>query len=72
MIELTFASQGLDTSIDLTDDIRDALRDAEVSPGLLTVFARGSSLAVAEMRYEPGTLRDVRAARERIAPIHTP
>lgn len=69
MIELAFPSAGLDSSIDLTDSTRDALREAGVSAGFITVFARGSSVAVVVMRYEPGTIRDLRDALERVAPI---
>jgi secondary thiamine-phosphate synthase enzyme len=68
MIELTVASSGLNSSYDLTDEIRTALRDSEAGDGLAGVFAHGSTIGLVIMRYEPGAMQDLLRALERAAP----
>ena len=69
MFELSIASNGLDTAIDVTDTIADGLREHAPWPGMATIFLRGSSVGLVAMRFEPGTVRDLLEALEGVAPV---
>ncbi|MDH2388927.1 YjbQ family protein [Streptomyces sp. HNM0663] len=68
MIELTVESTGLNSHYDLTDRIAAALQEHGTGDGLAGVFAHGSTIGLAVMRYEPGAVQDLLRALERIAP----
>ncbi|MEV7004929.1 YjbQ family protein [Streptosporangium sp. NPDC051022] len=68
MIEISVASDGLNSSHDLTEEITQALRDGGAGDGLAGVFAHGSTLGLVIMRYEPGAMQDLLRALERAAP----
>jgi secondary thiamine-phosphate synthase enzyme len=55
---------------DLTDGVRSVVRGGEVTHGVVTVFARGSTVAVTTMEYEPGGIEDLSVALERLIPRH--
>ncbi|AJM77102.1 YjbQ family protein [Rathayibacter toxicus] len=69
MFDVTVDSPGFDAAIDITDSLAEGLRQYTPWAGLAQVFLRGSSVALVAMRYEPGTVRDLRDALERIAPL---
>jgi secondary thiamine-phosphate synthase enzyme len=54
--------------VDLTEGVRSVVRTAELEVGVVTVFARGSTVAVTTMEYEPGGVEDLRQALERLIP----
>lgn len=65
---LRLATQGNGQVVDLTEGVRSVVRTAGVERGVAIVFARGSTVAVTTMEYEPGGVEDLRALLERIAP----
>lgn len=54
--------------VDLTEGVRSVVRTAEFDLGVVTVFARGSTVAVTTMEHEPGGIEDLRATLERLVP----
>jgi conserved hypothetical protein TIGR00149 len=54
--------------VDLTDSVREAVRQSGIADGLLTLFIAGSSAALTTMEYEPGVVNDMRRALERLFP----
>ena len=55
--------------VDLTAEIRDAVRDSGVRTGQATLMVVGSTAALTTLEYEPGLVNhDIVAALERIAP----
>ena len=66
--EITLASDGHGTVIDLSDSIGRWLLSEHVVDGQLTVFVPGSTAVVTTIEYEPGAVRDLDEALERIAP----
>jgi len=55
--------------VDLTAEVRDAVRDSGVRTGQATLMVVGSTAALTTLEYEPGLVNhDVVAALERIAP----
>ena len=54
--------------IDITSKVQDALSDAKIKSGTLTVFVQGSTGGLTTVEYEPGLVQDLEAFFEKIAP----
>lgn len=54
--------------IDVTQEVEARVKASGVRQGLVTVFCPGSTAAVTAMEYEPGLVKDLPAALERLAP----
>ena len=65
---ISLKTKGFCDMIDLTGDVEDVLRHSKIEDGLVTVFCPGSTGAITTIEYEPGVLRDLQKALEKIAP----
>jgi secondary thiamine-phosphate synthase enzyme len=65
---LRFETEGNGQIVDLTDGVGRIVQGAEADRGVVTVFARGSTVAVTTMEYEPGGVHDLTALLERLIP----
>jgi secondary thiamine-phosphate synthase enzyme len=54
--------------VDLTEGVASVVRTSEVDRGLVTVFAKGSTVAITTMEYEPGGVHDLQALLDRLIP----
>lgn len=54
--------------VDLTAGVRSVVQTSGVERGIAVVFARGSTVAVTTMEYEPGGVEDLAALLEALAP----
>ncbi len=54
--------------VDLTPGVQSVIRTSGVDRGLASVFARGSTLAITTMEYEPGGVRDFQALLDQLIP----
>ena len=54
--------------VDLTDGVRSVVRTSGVERGVVVVFARGSTVGVTTMEYEPGGVSDLQALLARLVP----
>ncbi|MBI1388364.1 MAG: YjbQ family protein [bacterium] len=54
--------------IDLTPQIAETLAESGLKEGQLTVFAPGATAAISTVEFEPGLLKDIPEAMERLAP----
>jgi secondary thiamine-phosphate synthase enzyme len=54
--------------VDLTPGVASVVRTSGVDRGVVSVFARGSTVAVTTMEYEPGGVHDLQALLERLIP----
>ncbi len=61
-------TKGRDDCVDITDAVQDAVRRAKIREGLVTVFVTGSTAGVTTIEYEPGLVRDLKEAVERLFP----
>jgi len=66
--ELRFSTQGDGDVVDLTEGVMSAVRQAEVTDGVASVFVPGSTAAVTTMEHEPGGVHDLRETLERLIP----
>jgi secondary thiamine-phosphate synthase enzyme len=66
--EFELRTDGHGHTLDLSDEISSWLATIDAGDGQLTVFVPGSTAAVTTIEFEPGALRDLNEALERIAP----
>jgi secondary thiamine-phosphate synthase enzyme len=66
----TFAvsTRGHTDIIDITPQINNVLRTSSLQEGNLMVFVSGSTAGITSIEYEPGLLKDLPEAFEKIAP----
>lgn len=71
-IEFSLSTQGDTAILDVTSDVEDAVRKSKVSNGLVTVFIAGSTAGITTIEFEPGAVKDLKTAFERIFPKDMP
>ncbi|GAA1999091.1 hypothetical protein GCM10009799_27760 [Nocardiopsis rhodophaea] len=62
--ELEVESTGHNFTCDLPDRIAELAQRANSADGMLSVFARGSTIGFTLVRYEPGAVQDLQRAME--------
>jgi secondary thiamine-phosphate synthase enzyme len=55
--------------IDITPQVEQVVADGPVADGLVTVFVRGSTVAITTMEFEPGGVSDLRDLLDRLIPV---
>lgn len=65
---IEISTKGHSDIVDVTPEVRNILRDSGLQEGQVTVFASGSTAAVTTIEYEPGLLKDIPDALNKIAP----
>lgn len=63
------STRGHTDIIDVTSQVASALTKSGLKTGVLTVFIAGSTAGITSIEYEPGLLRDLPEAFEKIAPV---
>ena len=66
---LRLSTPGHGEIVDITEGVRSVVRTSGVEVGVACVFARGSTVAVTTMEYEPGGVADLQALLERLIPV---
>ena len=66
--ELHFDTKGEVEIIDITEKVNSVLRASDIEAGIVTIFVPGATGAVTTIEYEPGLLRDLPTALERLFP----
>jgi len=65
---LKFSTRGEVDIIDLTERVREVIKNSGIKNGTALVFAPGATAAISTIEYEPGLLEDFPAALERLFP----
>lgn len=66
--KITASTQGNGHTLDLTDDVEKAVRDAGLGSGVVTLFVVGSTAGLTTIEYEPGAVSDLGRVFEKLAP----
>jgi len=66
--ELTRRTTSETDVLDVTDEVADRVATSGVRQGQVLVFTPGSTAALTTIEYEPGVVRDLKEAIERLAP----
>lgn len=67
-VKREIATRGNGQVVDITQAVRDAVREAGIEDGLATVFVTGSTAGVTTLEFEPGLVEDLTTAFERLYP----
>ena len=62
------STRGHSDIIDITGEVSDCLKNSGLQHGQITVFASGSTAGITSIEYEPGLLKDIPEALDRLAP----
>ena len=68
--QVTKSTRGFNDIVDLTQDIEQFISDQNLIEGQMLVFINGATAAISTVEYEPGLLKDIPKALERIAPMN--
>ncbi len=66
--ELRLSTQGDNDVVDITDGVAHIVATAGVEEAQATAFVRGSTAAITTMEFEPGGVRDLSTALDRLLP----
>ncbi|HHS14415.1 MAG TPA: YjbQ family protein [bacterium] len=69
---LSVSTRGGNDIHDLTPGVTKLLDDSGLEQGQVTVFAPGSTAGVTTIEFEPGLIRDLPEALDRVAPMGVP
>ena len=69
---VTVTSQREGDVIDLTKDVRDAIRESGVRNGIVHLFVQHSTAALTTIEFEPGVLADLKRSLSVLAPDTIP
>jgi secondary thiamine-phosphate synthase enzyme len=61
-------TRGAGDLVDITEDVSRAVGSSGLRIGSATVFVIGSTAAITTFEFEPGLIKDMQAAYERLAP----
>lgn len=64
----TVRTKGRDDCLDITEAVQDAVKRAELQRGLATIFVTGSTAGITTIEYEPGLVKDLQEAVQRLFP----
>lgn len=70
--ELVVRSSREGDIIDITKEVRKAVRESGIREGLVHLFVQHSTAALTTIEYEPGVLSDLRRALSVLAPDNLP
>ena len=70
--ELTVTSESEGDIIDITEEVRRAVKESRIREGLVHLFVRHSTAALTTIEYEPGVLADLKRALSVLAPDNLP
>jgi len=66
--KIQFPTKGNTEIINLTDTVKEYLKDTKLNSGLVNLFIPGATGGLTTMEYEPGLIEDFRQSFQRIAP----
>jgi secondary thiamine-phosphate synthase enzyme len=69
---ISITTKGFSDIIDMTPHVEKVLERSGIKNGLVTVFCPGSTGGITTIEYEPGVLRDLQKAIEKIVPSDVP
>jgi secondary thiamine-phosphate synthase enzyme len=62
------STKGFGDTIDITANVQKVITNSDIKNGLVTIFCPGSTGTITTIEFEPGVIRDLQRALEKIAP----
>jgi secondary thiamine-phosphate synthase enzyme len=69
---ISLSTKGFGDTIDISDAVEKIQKESGVINGLVTVFCQGSTGTITTIEFEPGVIRDLQEALDKIAPTGIP
>jgi secondary thiamine-phosphate synthase enzyme len=69
-MKITVRTKGHSDFVDITGPVAGVVGQSGITEGMAVVFVPGSTAALTTMEYEEGSIEDVRAVLESLAPEH--
>ena len=69
---ISISTDGYGDILDITEKVARLVSESHIESGTATVFIGGSTSAVTSIEYEPGVVRDLKEAVERMVPQGIP
>jgi len=66
--EIGIQTRGEVDIVDITEDVQTVITKSKIKDGIVCVFVKGSTGTVTTIEYEPGLMKDLPRALEKIAP----
>ena len=66
--EISIQTRGEVDIVDITSDVQDVISKSKIKDGIVCIFVKGSTGAITTIEYEPGLMKDLPRALEKIAP----
>jgi secondary thiamine-phosphate synthase enzyme len=66
--EISVKTEGEVDIVDITSDVQDIVNTSKIQEGIVCVFVPGSTGTITTIEYEPGLMKDLPRALEKIAP----
>jgi len=66
--EISVSTNGEVDIIDITSDIQKIVNKSKIKDGIVCAFVKGSTGAITTIEYEPGLMKDLPRALQKIAP----
>jgi secondary thiamine-phosphate synthase enzyme len=67
-VEFPVSSKGETEILDITPQIEKSVRDSKIREGHALIFSPGSTVGITTVEYEPGLVKDLKEAFEKLAP----
>lgn len=67
--QVSKSTRGFNEIVDITHDVEFFISEQKLSEGQILIFINGATAAISTVEYEPGLLKDIPKALERIAPM---
>ena len=66
--KITLSTKGFCDIIDITDQVSKIVKKSKIKNGLVNIFVKGSTAAIATMEYEPNLIKDMEEFIEKLIP----
>ena len=70
MAQINLSTKGFNDVIDITKKVEEVVGESKIDDGVAIVFVVGSTAAITAIEYEPGLVKDIKEALEKIAPMN--
>ncbi len=69
-MNFSIQTKGFNDIIDITDKVRELVKESKVEDGICLVFCPGSTGGITTIEFESGAISDLKTALEKIAPMN--
>lgn len=68
--EINLSTQGMNEIVNITEQVERIVKESGIKSGIVTVSLPGSTGGITTIECEPGLIKDLKEALERIAPMN--